>query len=168
MFCIQFIGYCIQLLILSVPVTMSLEEKIYIWSLVLKKSFLVELLLLIFSYLGEKAFPRKIIMNFGQNNVFLSVSTPWKLEVPKTILYKCFEKSLAQLNFFIVLTQSYFWMIFYKQFFRTTSLKMYKEIALEGNRFMIMYFYTRTDIKLCIFLSTSFMSIVETRKCNTL
>lgn len=91
---------------------MNLEEKIYIWSLVLKKSFLVELLLLIFSYLGEKAFPRKIIMNLGQNNVFLSVSTPWKLKVPKTILYKCFEKSLAQLNFFIVLTQSYFWMIF--------------------------------------------------------
>ena len=50
---------------------MNLEEKIYIWSLVLKKSFLVELLLLIFSYLGEKAFPRKIIMNLGQNNVFL-------------------------------------------------------------------------------------------------
>ena len=91
---------------------MNLEEKIYIWSLVLKKSFLVELLLLIFSYLGEKAFPRKIIMNLGQNNVFLSMSTPWKLKVPKTILYKCFEKSLAQLNFFIVLTQSYFWMIF--------------------------------------------------------
>ena len=91
---------------------MNLEEKIYIWSLVLKKSFLVELLLLIFSYLGEKAFPRKIIMNLGQNNVFLSVSTPWKLKVPKTVLYKCFEKSLAQLNFFIVLTQSYFWMIF--------------------------------------------------------
>ena len=76
MFCIQFTGYCIQLLILSVPVTMNLEEKIYIWSLVLKKSFLVELLLLIFSYLGEKAFPRKIIMNLGQNNVFLSMSTP--------------------------------------------------------------------------------------------
>ena len=45
---------------------------------------------------------------------------------------------------------------------------MYKEITLEGNRFMIVYFYMRTDIKLGIFLSTSFMSIVETRKCNTL
>ena len=54
--------------------------------------------------------------DFGQNNVFLRVSTPWKLKVPKEILYKCFEKSPALFNFFIVPTQSYFWMISYKLF----------------------------------------------------
>lgn len=33
---------------------------------------------------------------------------------------------------------------------------MYKEITLEGNRFMIVYFYMRTDIKLGIFFKYKF------------
>lgn len=150
MFCIQFTGYYIQFLILSVPVTMNLEEKNIYLELSFIKVIFSRITFINFFLFRGKSIPQKNNNELWTNNVFLSVSTPWKLKVPKTILYKCFEKSLAQLNFFIVLSHISEWFS-RNNYLGTKSLTMYKDITLEGNRFMIVYFYTRTDIKLSTF-----------------